>query len=601
MRVFRLRRGFYGLCLGLLGFSPVLVAGPILSIQPTNEGCLAVITNRAGGLYQACPPEWRFRPDTKVPEVLPVALAHCQGRLVLSSRSGIHARRPGEQVWEALTESASGPLNCRGANGVARPFGQGPQKVDGRTLQALPGRGLPEEPLQHLLVAVDGTIYGAGLGAGVFRLAAGDVGWRSLNEGLDNRQVLAMAQADDGTLFVGTFGAGVYRRSPDDNRWKPLATLAMREASALQVGGNGHNLLVAGRGEVWQSTDAGRNWSALPELAGEVILSFAEDSRGWIWAGSASGRLYRLNDQGWKSVRFGNQFIVHQLAGVVQGDLWVFMDGKLQHWHSADRRWRAIELPFEIAEGQVVEGRVRLVADHAGNLYVGAFNRPVQRWNAGASAWESADTGLPPRSGVRDLLAGSDGTLYAIAADLGRVYHRPRGSEQWAEIELDSADSSYQVNDLVELPGGLIVASGSRELVWLRPGRAWRHRWMAQLNRDQPGIDREHRLWTQRTRSRFGIGPGEDRFSEGQPAGAVYRDSVALGDDTEVALEEGGSVVRLAMAGDGYWEELARYPAPGAPPHTLALAGDSIYLGTADGLYRLDWVDGRWREVTPNP
>ncbi|EHQ52748.1 two component regulator propeller domain-containing protein [Ectothiorhodospira sp. PHS-1] len=255
-------------------------AQPVLSILPESTDCVSVLTSQAGGLYRACGPDWRFRRVAGAPDALPVALAESNRALILGTRTGIYQRPSGQTRWQRLSDQPTGALACHGARCVVRPFGQGPQRLSDGRLSPLQVRGLPDQPLQQFVIAGDGALYGAGMGAGVLWLKPGSDTWQPVGSGLGNGNVLALALADDGTLHAGTYGGGLYRLRPGESRWQRLSGLQAMQVTALAVSADGRRVLASVGDGVRESRDGGDNWRAVPELAGIPVLSLAFDGAG---------------------------------------------------------------------------------------------------------------------------------------------------------------------------------------------------------------------------------------------------------------------------------------------------------------------------------
>ncbi|WP_412852114.1 hypothetical protein [Ectothiorhodospira shaposhnikovii] len=204
----------------LLFCAGTVQAQPVLSILPESTGCMAVLTSQAGGLYRGCGPHWRFRRVAGAPEALPVALTESHRSLILGTRTGLYQRPSDQTGWQQLSDQPTGALACHGAHCVVRFFGQGPRRLSDGRLSPPQVRGLPDQPLQQFVIAGDGALYGAGMGAGVLWLKPGSDTWQPVGSGLGNGNVLTLARADDGTLHAGTYGGGLYRLRPGETRWR---------------------------------------------------------------------------------------------------------------------------------------------------------------------------------------------------------------------------------------------------------------------------------------------------------------------------------------------------------------------------------------------
>lgn len=579
----------------LLLFTGTVQAQPVLSILPESSGCVSVLTSQAGGLYRACGPDWRFRRVAGAPEALPVALAESDHSLILGTRTGLYQRPSGQTGWQRLSDQPTGALACHGARCVVRPFGQGPQRLSDGRPSPLQVRGLPDQPLQQFVIAGDGVLYGAGMGAGVLRLKPGSDTWQPVGSGLGNGNVLALVLADDGTLHAGTYGGGLYRLRPGEARWQRLSGLQALQVTALAVSADGRRVLAGVGDGVRESRDGGDSWREVPELAGIPVLSLAFDGVGRAWAGTRQGRLYRRQGEAWMQVRFGADLIVHQVASAGQGGLFALMGDRLYRRPHPGAEWQRIETPFPLADGSA-----SLAVDAVGRLYLGSARHPPLQLDSRTGEWRVSASGWPEPGGVRALRTGPGGVVYGIHADTGQLHHLGPEQDRWTLIEIGEARPGHQLWDLRRLPGGHGVAWGPNVLMWQRPGESWQHNWFAQLERGAPGLDADGAFWTRRQVTVFSLVPGEDRWRENTIRHPLHVEAVALTDGTELALTEDDHLVRLRRREDGTWAELDAHASPGPPPHVLTAAGGRVYLGTLDGLHELDPVHGTWRDVTPN-
>ncbi|ANB01905.1 hypothetical protein ECTOBSL9_1143 [Ectothiorhodospira sp. BSL-9] len=580
----------------LLLFTGTVQAQPVLSILPESTGCVSVLTSQAGGLYRACGPDWRFRRVAGAPDALPVTLAESNRSLILGTRTGLYQRPFDQTEWQRLSDQPTGALACHGTHCVVRSFGQGPQRLSDGRLSPLQVRRLPDQPLQQFVIAGDGALYGAGMGAGVLWLKPGSDTWQPVGSGLGNGNVLALALAlaDDGTLHAGTYGGGLYRLRPGESRWQRLSGLQAMQVTALAVSADGRRVLASVGDGVRESRDGGDNWRAVPELAGIPVLSLAFDGAGRAWAGTREGRLYRRQDEAWMQVRFGADLIVHQVASAGQGGLFILMGDRLYRRSHPGADWQRIETPFPLTDGSA-----SLAVDAVGRLYLGSARQPPRRVDSRTGEWRVSASAWPEPGGVRALRTGPEGVVYGIHADTGQLHRLEPEQDRWRPVEIGEARPGHQLRDLRRLPGGHGVAWGANVLMWQRPGESWQHNWFAQLERGAPGLDADGVLWTRRQVTVFSLAPGENRWRDDAIRHPLYVEAVALMDGTELALTEDDRLVRLRRREDGTWVERNAYAPPGPPPYALTAMGDRVYLGTLDGLHELDPVHGTWRDITP--
>jgi len=146
-----------------------------------------------------------------------------------------------------------------------------------------------------LVMDSEGSIYAGTETRGVFR--SDDMGrnWVSVNDGIpEGYQVGALAVSPKGYIFAGTWGAGVYRTANKGESWiRPATTLEPVHVDYLAINLEGH---IFAAYSLRRSNDDGVNWEG-PEfwsgMPDESISTFAIDSKGYLWAGSAGQGVYR--------------------------------------------------------------------------------------------------------------------------------------------------------------------------------------------------------------------------------------------------------------------------------------------------------------------
>jgi photosystem II stability/assembly factor-like uncharacterized protein len=130
----------------------------------------------------------------------------------------------------------------------------------------------------------------------VFVSSGGGAQWKQVADGLDGRDVFAIAQSPEGTILVGT-NSGIFALDPDAPAWQPrnLITYApdakTASASVEKTAVNGKNRLRA----KLQSMDKPHANDPSHEIDGRV---FALDLSGDAWLASTSGGLYTSKDKG---------------------------------------------------------------------------------------------------------------------------------------------------------------------------------------------------------------------------------------------------------------------------------------------------------------
>jgi photosystem II stability/assembly factor-like uncharacterized protein len=182
--------------------------------------------------------------------------------------------------------------------------------TDSATSFVAANRGFSGRKVEALLVdAHDQSKLFAGVAndktyGGVFKSADGGLHWDHIGEGLDGRDVFALAQAADGTVLAGT-NHGIFALGKDEARWEPRNTIQNTVVKKSTVVRKGKKVpvettvkepakTVEGRvfaldllGETWlasttsgllTSKDHGATWQGGPVLGSSEYLTVA--SRG---------------------------------------------------------------------------------------------------------------------------------------------------------------------------------------------------------------------------------------------------------------------------------------------------------------------------------
>jgi len=161
--------------------------------------------------------------------------------------------------------------------------------TDGATKFEAANRGFSERKVAALLVdredpakvfagVVNDKTYG-----GLFVSTDGGAQWKQLADGLDGRDVFALAEAADGTVLAGT-NDGIFALGPDATAWVSRSTIA--------------NTLVKTATETVRNTrvNVEKKVKQQPrQMDGRV---FAMDLSGDIWLATTAGGIFTSHDQG---------------------------------------------------------------------------------------------------------------------------------------------------------------------------------------------------------------------------------------------------------------------------------------------------------------
>ncbi len=149
--------------------------------------------------------------------------------------------------------------------------------------------GVSERKVQALLVdranaqriyagVVNDKAYG-----GVFVSDDGGVRWKQIADGLDGRDVFALAEAEDGTVLAGT-NSGLFALAPGAAQWLPSNTIV--------------NTLVKTKVETVRGTHVNieKHVQDQPHVMDGRVLAL--DLSGDVWLASTSGGVYTSHDKG---------------------------------------------------------------------------------------------------------------------------------------------------------------------------------------------------------------------------------------------------------------------------------------------------------------
>jgi photosystem II stability/assembly factor-like uncharacterized protein len=133
-------------------------------------------------------------------------------------------------------------------------------------------------PSRLLAGVVNDKAYG-----GAFLSTDGGAKWKQIAEGLDGRDVFALAQAADGTVLAGT-NSGIFVLDADAPGWKPRNIIASTVAKPTPEVVRGKHVTIDKRGK-----------APVRELSSRV---FAVDLSGDAWLASTSSGLFTSKDNG---------------------------------------------------------------------------------------------------------------------------------------------------------------------------------------------------------------------------------------------------------------------------------------------------------------
>jgi len=236
---------------------------------------------------------------------------------------------------------------------------------------------------------------------GVFASADGGAGWTQLAEGLDGRDVFALAQSADGAVLAGT-NRGIFALDAEKSIWTPRNTIAntlvktatetlhgqriniekrvkdtVREldsrVNALDLGGAAW--VAATSGGIYTSRDQGTSWQGGPVMGvGDYLSVTSQDA--FVVAARTDGVAFST-DAGlsWMPLRIPTMLTrIHRVALSADGTLWLGAREGVYFTRDRGKTWLWIErLPFRDVDDLFYDqamGRVLVSSRSGGQVYV---------------------------------------------------------------------------------------------------------------------------------------------------------------------------------------------------------------------------------------
>ncbi|MGB6192005.1 MAG: transcriptional regulator, partial [Terracidiphilus sp.] len=134
------------------------------------------------------------------------------------------------------------------------------------------------DPMRIYAGVVNDKSYGS-----LFVSVDGGVQWKQFADGLNGRDVFALAQSPDGTLLAGT-NDGIFALDPDASTWRPRNVIL--------------NTLVKTATETVRGTKVNVEKSVKERPYGMDGRVFAMDLSGDVWVASTTGGVYTSRDKG---------------------------------------------------------------------------------------------------------------------------------------------------------------------------------------------------------------------------------------------------------------------------------------------------------------
>jgi ligand-binding sensor domain-containing protein/AraC-like DNA-binding protein len=310
-----------------------------------------------------------------------------------------------QNTIHSIVQDGSGYLWLGTDRGLVRFDGTGFNVLQKGNLPALKNNSITS-----LLIGRDGALWIGTYGGGVTCYKEGVFKNYSLNEGLTNLFINAIAEDKQQALWFATTGDGVFRLH--DHRFT-----AITDAEGLSYN-IASCLLSDSQGKLWVGTEKGLNcinngritiYTSANGLPGDYINTLFEDPRGYLWVGTATGAAFIRNRPGDLP---GGRFVtitradgltdnfIRCISGDRGGNIWIGTNRGLNRIRAkalVERRTGNHNLPlehFRSEDGFSDDMLLSLYEDRWGNVWVGTSGGGLNVLHSGTFGFYSEKDGL---------------------------------------------------------------------------------------------------------------------------------------------------------------------------------------------------------------
>ncbi|MFL5345063.1 MAG: two-component regulator propeller domain-containing protein [Hyalangium sp.] len=488
---------------------------------------------------------------------------------------------------QALAQTPDGYLWAGTYEGLVRFDGVRFTVFDPANTPALQDRSVTALALDR-----DGTLW-INTNQGLAGLRAGSFFSVPLPDGVIARDVHMLQPARDGGVWIATLGSGFMRLSGGQFQvWKTEQGLADNHVLALTEGEDGG---------LWVATSQGlQRWDGSAFLPGPsfqgpppLVSSLVVDARGVLWAADLGGIVYRLQDGMMLPVPAASLLgsPISKLLVDHHGALWVASRGQgLLRWVNGQRS--VLNTTNGLESGSILS----LLEDSEGNLWLGMGTQGLYRLKDAPFIPYGPPEGMGSGM-ISALLEARDGSLWF--SSLGG------GVARWKDGQMTSwTKRDGLVDDMV-----FGIAEGHDGSVWFATRKGlirWRDGAFTTLpEQGQPPRnplgqavyeDEQGTLWVS---SQQGLARWD-----GQQFVVVAPQDKVLGASIRVLERRAAGGFWIGTQGGGLaWFDRGQatpLSSQGAPIQgdirSLLEDGDTLWVGTSDGLYR--WKQGRFVRLT---
>ena len=158
---------------------------------------------------------------------------------------------------------------------------------------------LKGEIINSITVSKDSSLYSASTDDGIFKSTDNGATWSSINNGIDNPEVICLDITYNDILFAGTNGNGLFRSKDNGENWQQSKGTSLTGINSIAVT-PGNCILAATNFGIFRTIDKGQNWihliNGLPRNS--LVSSLTTASNGFVYAAIPSKGIYRSTDYG---------------------------------------------------------------------------------------------------------------------------------------------------------------------------------------------------------------------------------------------------------------------------------------------------------------
>jgi ligand-binding sensor domain-containing protein len=257
-----------------------------------------------------------------------------------------------------------------------------------------------------LKIDLDGHLFAASLGTGVWRSTDNGETWQNVSAGMSNLEIWSLAIHHSGRpMYAGNSKGEVWRSSDGGGTWTSGDTRFSSPVAALAVHPNGFIFAGTGRG-MCHSADLGASWYEINKgLTNTKIRALAVGANQVVFAGTADGGVFRSGHNGsiWIAVNNGlTDMRVTALAANLQGHIFAGTSQGVFRSTDDGNSWSSLTDKYVLS----------LAVNMQGHIFAGTIGDGVFRSLDNGETWADFNSGLPKAS-VHSLVINKQDKIFA--------------------------------------------------------------------------------------------------------------------------------------------------------------------------------------------